>query len=316
VQARCVTRGIAADPAAVYLVEITDRRGVLWNEWVDYPTTSAYNIRAPAYPETFYAPSMNGGLAFTWTTLVQDLWNQMSAFLGAFPGLPNVPSGTPEGWWFPGAPAWVVLNDIMAYLGFVIVADLTKATGQYTIVVDGAPDPAFAALTTKFAPIQEDDFEYIDAGSGRVPSQVLVLFHRRNQYYGTEETVRRDSQQWAMTPAYQLLMPAPAQFANAAGTHYVWSGFTIRYDVDGNPLAADIATAATVAAGEVTSYFAQIYDGTAGYMRRVYTGTQPFVTGSLVDGVAWKEDFRYRAGFQTEIARGTVPPWPQVYVKD
>src|SRR5262249_25147121 len=30
VQARCVSRGISSDPNAVYLVEITDRRGLLW----------------------------------------------------------------------------------------------------------------------------------------------------------------------------------------------------------------------------------------------------------------------------------------------
>lgn len=312
VQARCVSRGVASDPEAVYLVEITDGRGILWNQWMQLPTGSAYNIRAPAHPEQFYAQSMNGASAWTWTTLLTDLWNQMGTFLGAFPGLPAT-IATPEGWWFPGMPAWTALNDIIEYLGFVLTADLTNATAPYAIVDIGVADAAFAALTAQYTSVLEDDYEFIDVGAGRVPGTVVVLFHRRNQFYGTEETVRRDSLQWAMTPYYAAPpVAAPAAFTGAVGTHFLWSGFTVRYDVNGAPLAADVATAATIAADEVTSYFNTIYDGTAGFMRRIYTGTLPFVTGSLVDGVAWREDVRQRAGWQTIVARGPKPPFPEV----
>ena len=61
VQAQCVTRGLASNPNALYLVEITDRRGLLSNKWFDFPTESMYNIRAPAYPQTFHPDSMDSG---------------------------------------------------------------------------------------------------------------------------------------------------------------------------------------------------------------------------------------------------------------
>ena len=66
VQAQCVMRGVASDPNALYLVELTDDRGILHNKWFQAPITAFYNIRAPAYPQTFYAPSTNSGTPWTW----------------------------------------------------------------------------------------------------------------------------------------------------------------------------------------------------------------------------------------------------------
>jgi len=306
VQSRCVSRGQAADPDALYLVQITDQQGVLYNPWFQFPTVSQYNVQAPAYPGTFY-----GGVNWTWASMIADLWAQMVQFLGPFPGLPQSVTGTPEGFIFPGVSAWEALNQIMDYLGFTIAEDLTKAA-PYTIVAAGAPDGAFTAKQTQFFGDLEDDMEYIDVGSGRAPSSVTVYFHRRNQWYGTEETVRSDSLQWQLTPLYSLNVPAPAQFASAAGTGYLWSYFTVRYDVNGLPLAADVATAAAIAAQDVSNFYNRIYRATAGFMSQVYTGVLPFVTGSQVDGVRYYQTYKLgiederRAGWRTQIIRGFV----------
>lgn len=308
VQAQCVTRGISTDPNAVYLVEITDRRGTLWNRWFQFPTNSAYNVRAPAYPQRFYSPSTNVGVAWTWNIMIGNLWGQMPA-LGPYPGLPFVPDGTPENWWYPGMSLWESLTEVLDLLGCVVSVDLTQAN-PYGIVQGGAADAAFTTKQTAAIPFLEDDLEWIDTGSGRVPGTIIVYFHRRNDQYGTEETIRRDTLQWSMTPLYQVAVPAPAAFTGATGTHYIWSDFTIRYDVDNNPLAADVATAAVVAADEVTQYFGRVYRGTAGFMTQVYGGAIPFATGSLVDGVRWYQDYSQgRGGWRTEIIRGNDPPW-------
>lgn len=309
VQARCVSTGLASDPDAVYLVEVTDARGLLWNRWFQFPTTEQYNIIAPAYSATsqvFYTQSTNSGVPWTWVTMVEDLWNQMGAFLGTFPGLPNAgPADTPEGWAFPGVSAWEALNKILDYMGMVIAGNVLSNSG---IVVYGAPDAAFAAQQVLYAGALEDDLEYIDLGSGRVPAEVVVLFHRRNQYYGTEETVRYDAYQWTQNAIYGVTVSAPALFASAVGSHYIWADFTVRFDVNGNPLAADVVTAATVAANITTAYYNRIYRGTLGYMHQWYAGALPFVPGSQVDGVAWRQDYAYRQrqGWVTEIVRG----WP------
>ena len=141
-----------------------------------------------------------------------------------------------------------------------------------------------------------------------MPASVTVLFHRRNQVYGTEETVRRDTLQWSTTPLYSVTVAAPATFSGAVGTHTLWDDFTVRFDTDGNAVAADVTTAAAIAAARSQQYFNDIYNGTTGYMRQVYTGTVPFVTGSQVDGVIWRQDRRVRQGWITEIWRGGDGP--------
>lgn len=313
VQSRCVSRGLAADPDAIYLVEVTDKKGVLFNQWFRFPTNTQYNIRAPAYPGGYYTLSTpGGGSPWTWSSLVGDLWGQMS-LLGAYPGLPIVPAGTPEGYSIPGNSAWEALCAILDLLGCAVATDLTQ-TAPYTIVYGGAADTAYAALDAKYLPIKEDDLEYVDMGSGRVPGNVVVYFHIRYRYFGTQETVRRDSYQWQTNPLYSVKVAAPAEFQNAVGLHFLWDDFTVQLDEDGVPLGADVATAAAIAQERVNQYYARIYRQTLGYMRRTYAGALPFATGSQVDGVCWRMQYTERdAGWETDITRGPMPAWPKVW---
>lgn len=314
VQAQCVTRGLASDDDALYLIELTDARGVLHNQWFSFPLTTQYNIRAPAYPQTFHPASLNGGTTWTWSTMLQDMWVQMGAFLGAWPGLPAGinPAGTPEGFWFSGVPALPAMCEVLGHLGLTIACDLTSSS-PYTIVDDGADDPAFTALQAKYATNLEDDQEWIDTGSGRVPKTIKVLFRRRNDVYGTEETVRYDLPQWDMAAYYTVSVSAPATFARATGTHYIWSDYTIRYDQEGNPLGVDVAVAQRIAAERVTQYFDRIYSRTNGYMSQTYTGALPFTTGSQVDGVFWYQTQDWY-GWRTKIVRGDFPQFDEYSV--
>ena len=311
VQARCVTRGLTTAINALYLVELTDSRGVLYNEWFQFPTTSSYNIRAPAYPQTFHPASMNGGTTWTWATMIQDLWQQMTP-LGTWPGLPAGASlsGTPEGFWFVGVPAWTALCDVLDHLGLAVACDLT-ANNPYTIISSGANDAALGLLQTKYLTNLEDDLEWIDTGSGRVPKYVEVFFRRRNSVYGTEETVTYRSDgpyQWDMSPVYSVTVTAPSTFASAVGTHHLWSDFTVRYDMDNNPLSADVTTATAIAQERVTQYFDRIYSRVSGFMSQTYAGALPFTTGSQVDMVCWSQDYRSqsRHGWKTKIVRGNT----------
>lgn len=319
VQAQCVTRGIAADPNALYLAEVTDARGLLANEWFQAPLTAAYNIRAPAYPQTFQPSSMNGGTTWTWATMLQNLWESMTP-LGTWPGLPAgvTITGTPEGWWFTGVPAWKALCDVLDYLGLTVACDLTSAT-PFTIVRPGDTDTTFGTLEALYTTHIEDDQESLDIGAGRIPGSVVVLFRRRNSVYGTEETVtyRNDAtaKQWDMSSYYSVTASAPGAFSAAPGVHHIWSDFTVRYDDDSNPLAADILTATAIAQERVDQYFAMIFSQTLGNMDRTYTGALPFTTGSQIDGVQYYmtnlDGGRY--GWKTRLVRGATPPWPDVW---
>ena len=325
VQAQCVTRGLASSKEALYLVEVTDGRGILCNQWFQFPTTSAYNIRVPGYPQTFYLNSMNDYAAlsppakttWTWSTMLQNMWEQMGTFLGAWPGLPSAPAGTPEGFWFTGVPAWTALCEILEYLGMTVACDLTQAS-PYTIVTQDATDFSFTTSLNRYEAYGnlEDDLEWIDVGAARVPKTIKVLFRRRNSVYGTEEAVayRNDvmAQQWSMTPYYEVSVTAPSEYTSAVGTHFLWSDFTVRYDDSSNPLDADITVARAIAAERVVQYFRRI----VGFMSKTYSGALPFATGSQVEGVCWTQDYsnQSRQGWKTNIVRrGGGVPWPEVY---
>ncbi len=323
VQARCVTRGLASDSSALYLIEVTDARGILHNRWFQFPTTSAYNIRSPAYPDTFQIESMEDYPAagpgskttWTWTSMLQNLWEQMP-LLKTWPGLPYAPVGTPEGFWFSGVPAWYALCDVLDYLGLDAACDLTAAN-PYTIVSSGADDATFTTLQARYATNLEDDHEWIDVGAGRVPKTIKVLFRRRNAVYGTEETVtyRNDGPyQWDMAAIYPVSVAAPAAFSSAIGTHHIWSDFTVRYDMDSIPFPEDVAIAASIAAERTQQYFDRIYSRTSGSMDQTYTGALPFSTGSQVDGVCWYQDYTSRdwLGWRTRLVRA-YPPFPDIY---
>lgn len=315
VQSQCVTRGIGSSKKALYLVELTDGRGIVDNRWFQFPLNTQYNVRTPAYPSTFYPASMNGGTTWTWATMLEDIWTRMATHIGAWPGFPagfTTPS-TPEGWWFTGVPAWRALNDILELIGLTVACDLTSAT-PFTLVRPGNADATFDTLTTKYDKFLEDDLEWIDLGAGRVPKTVTVLFRRRNAVYGVEETVRYDSPQWSMTTAYSVVVTAPAAFSSAVGQHYIWSDFTVRYDQNNLPLAEDVVTAAARAQSDVLDYFADVYRQTLGFMSRTYKGALPFATGSQVDVVRWFQDYGYDdwGGWRTELVRGPQPAWPDI----
>lgn len=311
VQARCVTRGLATDPHALYLVEVTDARGLLHNEWYSHPLTAAYNVRVPAYPDSFLLSSMapyptagaDARTTWTWSTMLRDVWERMP-LLGTWPGLPYAPTGTPEGFWFTGVPAWPVLCDLLANVGMVVAVDPTSAS-PYTIVDDGAADSALAALQARYVTHLVDDAEWIDVGAGRVPGSVVVHFRRRYAYYGAEETVTYGPRAWASGAVHTVTVTAPAAFTGAVGTHHIWSDFTVRVDQNGDANTTDLATAATIAAERVEQYFDRIYSGTYGHMSQTYAGALPFSTGSQVDSVYWHMDHRHpQHGWSTAIQRG------------
>ncbi len=295
VQARCVTRGLASDVNALYLVELTDTRGVLKNKWFQYPINAQYNMRAPAYPQLYYSNSLNAGVAWTWNTLIGSLWASMP-MLGAYPGIPVVPLGTPENWYFAGTSAWDALCDVLYHVGMTVECDLTAAA-PYSIVVSGADDLAFDALSTLSVPNLTDDLEWLDTGNGRVPRIVHVYFRIRAEQYGQEETVIRDGSQWTSTPLYTVAVNTP--FTTATGYHSIRDDFTVRVDYDGVPLVTDTAAAALIAAERVTQYLAKIK--VLETMTRVYAGALPFWAGSLVDSVCWEHG---TLGWQTRISRG------------
>ena len=106
------------DPRAVYRVELTDRRGVS----DDGPVLDiAYNLRDQ--DGDYVASSLNAGVAWTWSELLQDLWDA-NGLMGSLPTLPGTPDGTPEGFEFYGVGSYDAINDVLDRLGWLLVLDL------------------------------------------------------------------------------------------------------------------------------------------------------------------------------------------------
>lgn len=329
VHAQCVTRGLASDPNAIYLVELTDARGVLANKWFQQPTVSMYNVWQPGFQQLFYPQSLNDGAPWDWTGILQDLWNQMPS-LGAWP-LFNADSPDylppPEGIWFQGVSVWHALCDILDHLGLTVTCNLAQnPSGQqaFNIIAQGAPDTAFSAQQQRYTTNIEDDLEWIDIGASRVPAFVVVLFRRRNTIYADGNPVtylsgKMSATQWGMTTYYSVTTEAPSIGGiSTSGIHYIWSDFTVRYDGSNNPLSADASKASALAVVLTDRYFDRIYYRLSGFMSQTYAGALPFITGSQVGGVCYYQDYRHddRQGWRTQIVRSTPPMWRDIYADD
>lgn len=308
VQARSVTEGVPDDKDAVLLVQVTDSRGLYFNPWYQLGTTSQYNVIAPAYPNEYYELTMDGAAAFKWTRMVRDLWLQMP-LLGSYPGLPVSPNSTPENWSFPGLPVWLALNEVLDQLGCVVSANLSAAS-QYGIIAAGSADATFTAFEN--ANVAEDEYPFIDSGAGRAPGTLVVYFHRRNRYYGTEETVARTTGQWQTSELYSVSVTATAagfpSFNSNPGVGFLWSDYTVEFDENNSPIASSLAGAVTIAVDQAASYYALIQRGTSGMMDRTYTGAQALGTSGQIDGVRWYQ--HGNMGWRMQVIRGFL--WDEV----
>lgn len=314
VQAQCATPGLPSDPDALYLVEVTDARGLLCNRWYQRPLTRFYNIRAAAHPRNFIletgkpqagsAPTPTH-IPWTWSEMLQDMWLALPQ-LGPWPGLPYTPLGTPEGFWFPGTPGWIALCDVLDYLGLTVAVDNTS-TNPYTIVRQNAADTTFSKLQTKYRTHLEDDLEWIDEGSGRVPGSVDVIFRRRDQTYGNL---------WTDSPVHTVTVTGPSVFSGSPGKHYIWADYTVGYDASGNAKALDVSVALEIATERADNYYDRVHGG---FMTQIYAGALPFKTGSLCDGVKWHMDYQRddgHAGWRTKLVYGGIdPPFPEVELR-
>lgn len=310
ISARTPWRGAPSDPLAPYLVEIGDARWLLKNQLSEFPGPAAasFNVRAPAYDGLYNSTTINSGTAWTWAGMAQQVW-QMMSLLGTWPGFPGgyTPVGTPEGWIFGGCSAWDALCSILDHLGLVVTCDLTASSNFYGIAHYGDSDAQYQLQVLAAVPYLLEDEQPIFGGAGWVPGTFKCNFHRRNKYFGSEETVRNDSSQWGANLAYVV---SSSTGYSGAGTANFWDDFTVRYDESSSPIGADTTTAATVAASRMADYLARITRGANGELRQVYSGIRPFKNGSLVDAVTWKaqpgKQEQGNPGWITEIVRD---PW-------
>lgn len=315
VNARCLTPGKAGDEDAVYLAEFADARWLCHNHAFSVPINKQYNVRAPAWGTSgstlYYDSSTNSGTAWTWATMIADVWNLMSTQLGSAPSLPFTPDGTPEGWKFPGMSAWVALNQLLYRIGCAITVDLTASSSQFSIVRVGATDTTQdaleAALVLAQAGARIHDEEFIESNVGGFPYGYRVFFQRVQEHYGTEQTTQQTSAQFSTAQVYSV---------DVNGSYYsdtdsniltpIWDDLPAIYDASG---AITNAAACTTRAAERAADAERMMDTGGAMMHRTFVGLRAFKPGSKLKGVCWRQDLQgirdpeHPGGWVTEIVR-------------
>jgi hypothetical protein len=298
-----LTAGITAnDPDSAYIVELADARWRLANPLYCVPVAAQYNVRAPAYQTSavpYYANSTNAGAAWTWLTLVQNLWGLMATWLGSAPSaLPFTPNGTPEGFIFLGTSAWRALCDVLHRIQCAV--RWAPLTGVYSIVRLGIDDPAFdQAIAGAIGRNRKiADKEYINAIRGEVPYGVTVYFHAINQIAGAEETVTLTPSAWQTRTPYSVQLAGGVAGAEPGIYTPIWDDMPALYDYTSTLLNG--AALATRAAERASDYFRRLQSLTKRYFQG-FSGLISVVPTGICTGVAWRQDAA--GAWMTEVSR-------------
>ncbi len=177
VKAGVICPGQRGDGDGACWAEIADRRRLLRA----IPIDKAYNLRDAPGSAGYYSATKNAGSAWTWTQLVEDVWGIVgtgATKLGAYPGLPFAPDGTPEGFnFYGGASALMALDAVLERLGCALKLDLIA--DAFSIVrIQSADATATAALALRDGE-RIWDAEPQFPTRGKLPQYVRVLFSKQ-----------------------------------------------------------------------------------------------------------------------------------------
>lgn len=170
---RSLTSGAVGDGKAIYLVELTDRK--IDAEGV---TVSRYNWRYPNPTSSYDTNSLRSGVAWTWTQLIEDLWNQVGC-LGTYPGLPSAISSTlatdtPVQIDCHGFRVADALEDVLALNGMAVCYD--PVNDKFTIEYLADSGNAYKAFHQRWKSRQLWNDERIQGSADNIPAYGRVLF--------------------------------------------------------------------------------------------------------------------------------------------
>lgn len=172
----CVSPGAEADPAAVYLCEIVDRRHFLG--MVPLPDGyKAYNVAA-GDGASFLTATKNGGSPYTWQQVIDSLVTILGLSTSQFV-LPFAPHDQPENLVFDGCPAWETLCRVLDRLACGAVLDPT--TDTFSVVrlgVSGDADLDALENSSRYKGLVWNGHA-AEAPRGWRPEKVRVRFQRR-----------------------------------------------------------------------------------------------------------------------------------------
>lgn len=285
---QCLTAGTVDDSKACYMVEVADARQLLADPFMGVAINKQYNVPAPAWSSggtDHYDHSENGGAAWTWTTMIQDVWNLMSTQLGSAPALPITPDGQPENWKFIGVSAWKALCQVLYRIGCTVQWE--PETDTYAIVQIGTADSTIDTEVTAADKTIIYNREFQAAYLGRIPGNVRVFFHREYQHYGSEETTAKDAGQWLAVGAYSVDVATAQTGADSSLYHPIWDDLPALYDYTGT--IQNAAACSTRATERATDFYRMLGAGGLRSQKWYYGLLSVKPTGTIA-GVAHRQD--------------------------
>lgn len=287
VGATCVSPFALGNGQPAYLVEVADWRYLLAN--FGTPADKAYNVRSSPGAATFKAATLNGASPWTWVAMVRDLWETMPASgLGAWPGLPFTPDGTPEAFEFYQTNAYHALCDVLDRLACVLT--LNPFTTTFGVARLGSTDTILQDALLRWDGVRVWDDDPVQPAVTRLPQTVRVCFRRQ------PEATDGSSPWYAVDQADT----APAVGACPGGYVLVHDDLAA-LGASGTPTnSAALATRATERAAD---WFRATRNG-YGRLRKVYRDVLPengFVPAAQLGGLAYEDR---GLGYKTELGRG------------
>lgn len=326
VTSRCLTVGaVNRDPDGAHLAEVADERWLAANPLYQHGLTKSYNVVAPDYraatdADRWITTTINGAAPWTWRTLLADLWGRLpaAAVAAPCPDLALVPDlgepYVPHNWRFVGEPVWDALNDVLEHLSLALALDPTKAlnaAGRFRVVDPGSADGALDALHKKAAAggWMLYDNAAVDNPEARLPAWVRVEFPAPPRHHGGERATGDDGGQWPASPAYANRYANPYANGQAGVVHTLWSDFEVHTLANGTRLDGDTygCTLKADVWGQWLSdgWFRTLHAGGVPLLQRIYLGAWPFLPGSMLSGVAWRQgDWKGQPSLLTEVVRG------------
>lgn len=302
VKARCLTPGISADANGLYLAEFSDQTWLVNNPTYNCTINKQYNVPAAAMGSgAYYYDTTNAGTAWTWATMWADLWTTtVGSILGTTPALPVTPNGAPTAFIFPGISGWEAINQVLARIGCALNLNPLASGNQFSVIQVGAADSAATTLLSQNASRKIHDEEFIESSIGKVPSGVTVYFHKANQDYGTENTTGSAAgKQWSTGASYQVSIAGPSGVPTGGVNHPIWDDLQALYDASGT--LTNSSALNTRAQERANDFYRWIQAPGGDFLHRTYSGLIPFDTGSIIRGVAWRQDGN--GAFVTEAIR-------------
>lgn len=142
--AQRVSPGQSQSNDAVYLVELVDTRYQLNRKSIN----KRYNCRPLRdTSDTYVTATKNAGTPWTWSEVIEDLWDANDTLIGSMGTLPDLTdlTSTPENLRYEGTSAWAALNDVCRRCGCQVILDNAFVNNFYVVrlgVISGDDDPS------------------------------------------------------------------------------------------------------------------------------------------------------------------------------